>query len=79
MGSIAQLGQEFGQYVIQLTSELLNKAGQSTSLGKRTWSHWLPPALSLPHSTHFLNSHAPLDIRGRPVNKSKTSIGHLLS
>ncbi len=34
MGSIAQLGQEFGQYVIQVTSELLNKVGQPTSLSE---------------------------------------------
>jgi hypothetical protein len=31
MSSIAQLGQDFGHYVIQLTSELLNKIGQPTS------------------------------------------------
>ena len=34
MSDIAKLGQEFGQYVIQLTSELLNKVGQPTSLSE---------------------------------------------
>ena len=32
MGNIAKLGQEFGQYVLQLTSELLVKTGQPKSL-----------------------------------------------
>lgn len=34
MSNIAQLGQEFGQYVIQLTSELLTKVSQPTSLSE---------------------------------------------
>lgn len=34
MSNIVQLGQEFGQYVIQLTSELLTKVSQPTSLSE---------------------------------------------
>lgn len=34
MSGIAQLGQEFGQYVIRLTSELLDKVRQPTSLSE---------------------------------------------
>lgn len=34
MNNITKLGQEFGQYVIQLTSELLVKTGQPKSLSE---------------------------------------------